>query len=200
MGSAPVIHHLMGEDLRDAHAPGTRSHARPEWSSQFQTVERRRASHHRDGTGHTCRTPLDTQPERAWLAVVPSIIRPVTYRSQASQARSTPHLMRRGALALPALNSVRWALGSVHLTSLAWRPRGDCREGSGSLTPRARKGRLPPIHGPDPLGGKRHVDVGVRPLLFKLGTPRPISPTSGVSGEVNPVIFFSPHYSSTESH
>ncbi|BAB44073.1 hypothetical protein [Oryza sativa Japonica Group] len=95
MGSAPVIHHLMGEDLRDAHALGTRSQARPERSSQFQTVERRRASHHRDGTGHTCRTPPNTRPERAWLAAVPSIIRPVTYRSQASQARSTPHLMRR---------------------------------------------------------------------------------------------------------
>jgi hypothetical protein len=72
-----------------------------------RSVERPITSHHHDGTGHTCRTPPDTRVERVWLAAVPSVIRPVTYRSHASQARSTPHLMQRGALAPLALNAIR---------------------------------------------------------------------------------------------
>ena len=54
-----------GGGLGGAHAPETRSWACTERSSRLWTVERRCAPHHRDGTGHTYRTPPDTQSDRA---------------------------------------------------------------------------------------------------------------------------------------
>lgn len=68
--------------------------------------------------------------------------------------------MRRCALVLPALNTVRWALGSVHLTSLAWWPRGDRQEGSGQPDPLGLEGIAATHPQARPPRGERHMDVG----------------------------------------